>query len=336
MTAQELDQRVEPFALPDKIRYALAVSLQDGTKKALNNSSCPYWIQSELKRKANADERFAHQYDPVPRNRPLKQLLKDYTTKGHIVKARAELKKRVPFASFSEQKQILCAFFENISMDRQFALRFLDANWDDFYTPYVERAWQLFHEWQSAKVIVHHFPLEFIQANQEALARDYNYLQMRLRLPADAPIDRARLADSAYLYLCARQSIPVSDEEAELILYQNTLDTIGAAYIRATILDLRTISSMVWSLGVLEKTEILLRFVDFQKALDSLVIDKQWEEVRVMFSNLPMSLDFSTYDQAIAVEANRMNNIQSEDPFDWDAYIDEQVVAEQLSFDNPF
>ena len=336
MTAQELDNRVDPYSLPDKIRYALAVSLHDETLIAQDNNSCPYWIQSELKRKATADERFAHQFDPVPRNKPLKQVLKDYTTKGRIVKARAELKKRVPFASFSEQKQILCALFENISLDRQYALRFLDTNWDEFYTPYVERAWLLFHEWQAAKVIVHHFGLEFILANQEALANDYNYLQMRLRLPADTPIDRKRLADSAYLYLCARQSIPVSDKEAEHILYQNTLNTIGAAYIRTSVLDFRTISSMVWSLGVLGKTEILLRFADFQKHLDPLVTEKKWEDIRIMFSSLPASFDFSAYDQAIAAEAKRSHSIQSNIPFDLDAYVDEHVEAERLSYYNPF
>lgn len=336
MTAQELDKRVNPYALPNKIRYALAVSLRNETLIAPDNDSCPYWILSELNRKAQADERFAHQFDPVPRNKPLKQLLKDYTTKGWIVKARDELKKRVPFASFSEQKQILCAFFENIAQDRQFTLRFLDTNWDDFYTPYVERAWHRFHEWQSAKVIVHHFPLEFILANQEALANDYSYLQTRLRLAPDAPIDRMRLADSAYLYLCARQLIPVSDEEAEHILYQGTLDTIGSAYIKTTILDFRTISSMVWSLGVLGKTEILLLFAGFQKALDPLVIGREWEDVRTMFSDLPMSLDFSVYDQAITAEANRTSSIHSDAPFDLDAYVDEHVETEQMSFDNPF
>lgn len=314
MTAEELDKRVNPFAIPNKIRYALAVSLHDETLIASDNYSCPYWIQSELKRKANADERFAHQYDPVPRNKPLKQLLKDYTTKGRIVKARAELKKRVPFVSFSEQKHILCAFFLNISIDRQFALRYLDTNWDEFYTPHVERAWHLFHEWQSAKVIVHHFPLEFILTHQDTLADDYSYLQMRLRLSSNAPKDRTRLADSAYLYLCARQSIPVSDTEAERILYQNTLNIIGAAYIK-TVLDLRTISSMVWSLGVLGKTEILLRFAAFQKSLDLLIIGKEWEDVRTMFRNLPISLDFSAFEQALAAEAKLTQSILTNPPF---------------------
>ncbi len=337
MTPQELNKRVNRFALPDKIRYALAVSLQDEILIDPDDYSFPYWVYVELSHKRKADERFAHQYDPVPRNKSIKQLLKDYTTKGRIIKARSELKKRVPFASFSEQKRILCAFFENISTDRQFSLRFLDTNWDDFYTMYVERAWQLFHDWQAAKVIVHHFPLEFIIANQEALANDYSYLQMRLRLASDAPIDRTRLTDSAYLYLCARQSISVSDEEAEHILYQGTLDSIGGvSFIRTTVLDLRTISSIVWSLGVLGKTEILLRFVDFLKTLDSLVIGKEWEDVRALFSALPMSLDFSAYDQAVAAEANFMNDILSDAPIDLDTYVDEHVEAEQMSHDNPF
>ena len=336
MTAQELDKRVQPFDLPDKIRYALAVSLRDETLIAQDNNSCPYWIQSELKRKVNADERFAQQYASAPRNKTLQQLLKDYTTKGRIIKARSELKKRVPFVSFSEQKKILCAFFENVSVDRLFALRYLDTKWDDFYTPYVEKAWRQFHEWQAAKVIVHHFPLEFIQANQEDLANDYNYLQMRLRLPAVAPIDRMRLPDSAYLYLCARQSIPVSDKKAEHILYQNTLNTIGAAHISTSVLNHRTIRSIVWSLGVLGKTEILLRFAEFIKVLDPLVISEKWEEVREKFQHLPMSLDFSAYDQAIAADAKRANSIPVDAPFDLDAYVSEQAGAEMLLYDKPF
>lgn len=336
MTAQELDKRVSSTTIPDKIRYALAISLQDETLIAPNNASCPYWIQSGLRRKAEADERFAQQYAPAPRNKTVEQLLKDYTTKGRIIKARSELKKRMPFVSFSEQKKILCAFFENVSVDRQFALRFLDTNWDDFYIPYVERAWRLFHEWQAAKVIVHHFPLDFIQANQEALTNDYSYLQMRLCLPADAPIDRTRLADSAYLYLCARQSILVSDTESEYILYQNILNTIGTAHISTSVLDLRTISSIVWSLGVLGKTKILLCFADFLKALDPLVIAEEWEDVREMFRHLPMSLDFSTYDQNIAADAKRSSSIPSEIPFDLDAYIGEHTGAEMLLYDKPF
>ncbi len=93
---------------------------------------------------------------------------------------------------------------------------------------------------------------------------------------------------------------------------------------------------MVWSLGGLGKTEILLRFADFQKALDLLVIGREWKDVRAMFSNLPISLDFSTFDQAIAAEENCTSNIYSDTPFDLDAYVDEHVEAEKMSFDNPF
>ncbi len=340
MKAQELNKRVDPDALPYKIRYALAISLHDEKLGDIDDYADPnYWIRSELEHKAKADERFAHQYDPVPRNKPLKQLLKEYTTKGSIVKARAELKKRVLYASFAEQKQILCAFFENVTLDRQFALKFLDTNYDEFYAPYVERAWRQFHEWQSAKVIVHHFPVEFIQANQEALASDYIYLQMRLRLSPDAPIDRTRLEDSAYLYLCARQSIPVPNKKAEHMLYQNVLDTIGASYIRTTVLDLRTVSSIVWSLGMLGKTEILLRFADFQKHLDPLVVEKKWEDVRAMFLSLPTSLDFTAFDRAITPRApfeQYEQPIHADIPFNLDAYIDEHVEAEQNAFDSPF
>ncbi len=51
MTPQELDKRVSPFALPDKIRYALAVSLQDEILIAPDDYSFPYWVYVELSHK---------------------------------------------------------------------------------------------------------------------------------------------------------------------------------------------------------------------------------------------------------------------------------------------
>lgn len=325
MTSQELDALV-PDGVPFKIRYALANSLQDERLADPDDYTCPYWIHNAVASKQRAFERAARQYDPVPRNRPLLQLLRDYHTKGRKIKARAELKKRVPFAAFAEQQQVLCAFLENVQTDRIFALKLIDQQWDEFYKPFVEKAWLAFGEKEAAKIIVHHFPTEYIVAQQKELAAAYNYLQVRLRLPADAPIDRERLSDSAFLYLSARLGLAVPDDEAERLFYQNMLDAIGTFYVQSpwnrqrmmtvrfpehSICDAPTISSMIWSLGILGKTDILLRFMDFQKEIYPLVVEGKWEEIKAAFLRVQPTIDTSRYDNAVIEEAVREGRLKT-------------------------
>ena len=317
MTAQELHKLVDQHTLPRKIRYALVVSLQDPSLADYSDYTVPYWINNEAQHKLKADERFAHQFDPAPRNKTIAQLMEEYATRGMKVPARVELKKRVQFVAFEEQRQVLLAFLNNVAVDRKFALKFLDGHWDEFYAQEVERIWLQHRDTEAAKLIVHHFPDAFISAHWEALAIDFNYLQVRLRLPADSPIDRERLSYSAYLYLCARQTLQVDDKEAERMFFQNALNAIGLYYIRSpwrirphwnegdslledhSLCDVPVISSMVWSLGMLGKTEILLRFNAFHEKVYPLVMQSQWEEIRAEFASLNLDLDYHVYDESI-------------------------------------
>ncbi|MBR5677901.1 MAG: hypothetical protein IKX20_07170 [Paludibacteraceae bacterium] len=303
----------EKYSPSHKIRYALVASLQDESLAEPNNFRIPSWIRVQVEHKAKADQRTIHQFDPAPRNKTTAQLLKEFDTKGMRIKARKALKERVPYVSFEEQQKILRTFFENASVDRLFALRYLDTHWDDYYTPFVEKAWHEHHEMESARVICHHFPQSFVLDNRQDLAKDYNYLQVRLRLPSSFEIDREQLSDSAYLYLCARQSIPVRDEEAEELFYKNVLNAIGYYYIRNpwrvnprwskqphitdnSLCDIPIISSMVWSLGMLGKTDILLRFVEFNKEIYPLVNQGKWQEIRDEFERRGFDFDYTMSD----------------------------------------
>ena len=337
MTAQELNNQLiqhqwtgDPYwnngehVIPGKIRYAMVLSLQDPSL-AEDRTDAPSWIYFEAKNKVKADERFAHQYDPVPRNKTIKQLMQEYNTRGMKVAARVQLKKRVEFVSFEEQKQVLLAFLDNASVDRKFALKYMDNHWDEVYAPDVVRVWLQYHDQEAAKLIVHHFPDAFILTNREALAVDFNYLQVRLRLPADFPVERERLSDSAYLYLSARQSLEVDDETAERLFYQNMLKAIGWNYVQApwrldrnwdrehkpfgeehSLCDIPIISSMVWSLGMLGKTEILIRFMEFHERIYPIIMQAKWAEVREAFAQLGLALDFSEYDKAVKDEERRL------------------------------
>jgi len=325
---------------PEKIRYALVASLGTDNPDSPYEGDYPWWVMDMANRKANADKRNLHRYDAVRRNKSIAQLLKEYHTKGKKVQARVELKQRIAYASFAEQKKVLCTFLDNASVDRLFALRHLETHWDDYFAPFVEKVWHLFHEMESARVITHHFPQDFIETHQTALAKDYLYLQVRLRLPTTAPIDRSRLSSSAYLYLCARQNLPVADAEAEQLFYQTVLDASAGYYFpKDDLCDIPAVSSMVWSLGMLRKTDILLRFIEFQKNIWPLVCEHQWDEIKIAFGQLNLPLDYSRFEQVIQEREYRQQYVDNyptvypnTDPsFDWDSYVDEHVEAEKNS-----
>ena len=286
------------YEVPEKIRYALVASLAD--LNDITRQDVPRWMVDLAMRKAKVDYRNKHRYDSVKRNKSINQLLKDYYTKGKKIKARVELKARIPYVSYAEQKIVLCIFLLSSSIDRKFALRYLETHWDDYYAPFVENAWRDYHEMEAARCITHHFPVAFIEANQDALSADYLYLQVRLRLPASAPIDRSKLSSSAFLYLCARQSLPISDKEAEKLFYQTALDVVAKYHLSTpNLCDIPEVSSMLYSLGTLGKSDILLRFVEFQRLITPYVTDEQWEDVRKTFSQLKLSLNFSRFDECL-------------------------------------
>ena len=372
MTPKELDNQIasknwtadiidntDRYLVPDKIRYALVASLHDDSLADPDRHDLPIWIHLAAQDKAKADKRTAHKFDPAPRNRTLSQLLKDYVTKGLKIKARAELKHRLPYISFEEQQIVISALCENINQDRQFALRFLDEHWDDSYTPLVTKLWHEFHDKEAAKLIVHHFPQDFIRENRFDLAAGYNYLQVRLRLPATFSISREQLSDSAYLYLCARLSIEISDEEAEALFYQNVLNAIGYRYIKSswtatpnwskhpqyfddTLCDLSVVSSMIWSLGMLGKTGILMRFTEFNKTIVPLIHETKWQEIRNEFGLLGFDFDYAKYDEAIMIREQNESMPPYYPPgynppshFDFDSFVDEHVAMENNP-DKPF
>ena len=346
MTAQELNNQFIQhewsgdsywnrgrYIIPAKIRYALVLSLQDPTLAEFNED-VPFWIYLDAGNRVKADERFAHQYDPVPRNKTIAQLMQEYNTRGMKVPARVQLKKRIEFISFEEQKQVLLAFLDNVSVDRKFALKYLDGHWDEFYVSEVERVWRQHHDKEAATLIVHHFPDDFILANHQALSIDFNYMQVRLRLPADFAVDRERLSDSAYLYLCARQSLEINDETAEHLLYQNVLKAVSWYYVKSpwhihpkgeeenhfheehSLCDISVVSSMVWSLGTLGKSEILIRFTEFHEKVYPLIMQSKWSEVRDEFAKLGFDLNYYEYDEAVKEQEQELieQNQPIEDP----------------------
>ena len=292
-----------------KMKYALAISL---TKADIDPEyGNPWWIDDAWKLRDEVAENTIHQYDPVPRNKTTRQLLEEQTVRGKVIQARKELRARMPYVAFDEQYQIILTFLAGNKTDRLFVLKFLDTHWDECYKDEVERLWNLYHEKESARVIVHHFPQQFIRENAEQLSTDYLYLQVLLRLPATLDLDRSRLTDSSYLYYCARKGIRLDDKEAKRLLYQIVADNYYWRQAKWSgkrevvpedgLYGIAAVGSAVWSLGVLRKTKILLQFYRFERKARGLR-EKDWRcGFRHELERLHIPIDFTRFDKGPAV-----------------------------------
>ncbi len=191
---------------------ALIRSLPEPEWSVLENEQTPPIVRRAIDTLRWEDAAFAHQREikDQPKYRPVDEVLADFLGKGKKQAARKELQVRLPYLTTYEQKQIIYAFLDTeVKTDRVFVLKYLDTHFDPMYMKAVEVVWSLHHDFESAKVLTHYASDEFIAENFEQLVQDYRYLPVRLRMPADYPVDRFKFQFwHEYLYLCARQHLP--------------------------------------------------------------------------------------------------------------------------------
>jgi len=215
-----------------------------------------YWEKNALLHHREIKER--------PKYRPVDEVLADFYGKGKKQAARKELQVRLPYLTAYEQKQIIYAFLDtSVKTDRVFVLKYLDTHFDPMYIKAVEVVWELYHDFEAAKVLTHYASDEFIANNFEQLATDYRYLPVRLRMSPDYPVDRSRLEWHELIHLCARQHLPLTEQEAFAIL-SNTINLqLMREYVvfeGGSLLRLSYVIAIVWALGELGFTDILVRF----------------------------------------------------------------------------
>ena len=212
------------------------------------------------------DAAFAHQREikEQPKYRPVKELLHDFQGTGNRQKARKEMQVRLRYLTAYEQKQILYAFMDSLAkIDRDFACKYLDKYYDPMYQLALETIWGLHHDFEAAKVVTHYASDEFIKAHFDELANDYRYLPVRLRMPADYPVDRSQLEWHELILLCARQHLSITEEEAFAILsnvIHLQLIRENVAFEGNSLLRLAYVSAVLWALGELGFQDLVLRF----------------------------------------------------------------------------
>ena len=266
---------------------ALIRSLPESEWSALQNDQLPPIVHRAINTLYWEDNALAHQYDikEQPKYRPVDQVLADYLGKGKKQAARKELQVRLPYLTADEQKQIIYAFLDTeVKTDRLFVLKYLDKHFDLMYLKAVEVVWDLYHDFEAAKLLTHYASDEFIAEHFEQLVEDYRYLPVRLRMPADYPVDRFKFQHwHEYLYLCARQHLPITGKQAFSIL-SNTIHLRllqeNMAFEGASLFRLSYMFPILWSLGELGFIGIILRFYLEVERTKPLFKTGDWDDIR--------------------------------------------------------
>lgn len=269
---------------------ALIRTLPESEWSVLENAQTPPVVRRAINTLYWEDDAFARQHEikEQPKYRPVDEVLADFHGTGKKQAARKELQVRLPYLTAYEQKQIIYAFLDTeVKTDRVFVLKYLDTHFDPMYMKAVEVVWGLHHDFEAAKVLTHYASNEFIAENFEQLVQDYRYLPVRLRMPADYPVERRFQYWHEYLYLCARQHLPITEKVAFSIL-SNTihlqLSLVNMAFEGASLIRLPFIFPILWSLGELGFIGIILRFYLEDERTKPLFKTGDWDEIRESIS----------------------------------------------------
>ena len=244
---------------------ALIRTLPESEWSVLENAQTPPVVRRAINTLYWEDDAFARQREikEQPKYRPVDEVLADFHGTGKKQAARKELQVRLPYLTAYEQKQIIYAFLDNMKA--------------------VEVVWNLHHDFEAAKLLTHYASDEFITEHFEQLVQDYRYLPVRLRMPADYPVERRFQYWHEYLYLCARQHLPITEKVAFSIL-SNTIHLRllqeNMAFEGASLFRLSFMFPILWSLGELGFIDIILRFYLENERTKPLFMIGNWDDIR--------------------------------------------------------
>ena len=301
-----------------KILRALVCTLTPQQRQTLHDksSSLPVFarILSSLQWEEENTANLSVRSEPLPKYRNVKVLIRDFLNpdSGRRHSSRLELQKRLMFLSAHEQKQTILAFMQTgKKTDRIFVSHFLDEHYDPQYNEQIVALWTQYHDFTTAKLIVHHFPDDFIAQHHETLSKDYRYLPVRLRLPANSTVDRSQMDEYEWLFLCAKQGLTVTQQEAYTVLTYSVYSNLQV-YVQGNVSfssnfslnKMRHIESVIWALGHLGFYDIIMQFNEINQKTKPIFASVSSDEsckqavkqaLEVLHNDLPPStLDLGT------------------------------------------
>lgn len=252
--------------------WSLINSLSDEVKEILltsEDNDAVHHVLWGMEYNANTNE------DAVlpPKYGTIQQTIENFKTKGSRQNARKELRIRLPYMSYAEQEEIIRLMVDGAKIDRQWICQYLRKNWDDVHLPTVISLFEKYKEREAAFLVVKHASIEYVQEHEQELIVATSYLQVRLRYPSSAPINKELLSADEILYLFAKQNIDFEKYSK----YANINDTISnvilAAYHNAYrygrpyegFLSLPAVRRLNWCLSQLHQTSIILQIIKVER-----------------------------------------------------------------------
>ena len=158
------------------------------------------------------------------KNKPLKVLLDMFTDKKSkcVATSRVALKDRFYCASYADQCKILRAFLASTAAsDRDWAYRILYKNWYPTLGKDVQTLWESKHELRCEWVVVKHFPKEYLYNNVDAFTQQsYKFVCVKLAGFKDFKMNRFKLSEFDYIYVCAYSGVYIEKQRVENYLYK--------------------------------------------------------------------------------------------------------------------
>ena len=158
--------------------------------------------------------------EPVQKNNaPIETLLEAFQNNDE--ESAMELECRFYGQSSEVQMRIIKAFLNGNEDNRRTCYWWLlGAWWDDAIIPDIEKIWETYREPLCLRVMAHRFPLSFVFAHQEEIAKE-NYMWLCLRLASEKGfvIDKSKLTRKQYGRVLGSNHIHLSDDEADNLLF---------------------------------------------------------------------------------------------------------------------
>jgi hypothetical protein len=190
--------------------------LLDSFKKSLDD----FTLTEEEREIIEPSEDEEVRQEPLQNNAPIEALLTAFQNNNEESVSK-ELEYRFYGQSHEVQMRIIKAFLNGNEDNRRSCYWWLLGDWwDDAIIPDIEKTWETYGEPLCLRVITHRFPLSFVFAHQEEIAKEnYVWLCLRLASEKDFVIDKSKLTRKQYGRILASNHIHLSDDEADDLLF---------------------------------------------------------------------------------------------------------------------
>lgn len=193
---------------------------------------------------------------------------------------RLELHARNKFSSEKDRRRIIEVFLAGNKTDRVYAYNQLYQNWDKYFFDKIISIYDQYHDGESLKLFIKHFPKSYLQDKFDAIAKHYNYSYAYYCMGAECVdrIDKSKVYPAEYLRLMATFKKKVPCQEAEDLLYGTIVEHLYQflsyyGHDNASLLSVWDVKYIVRAMGGMGMKDSLISFVRICSQAEKILFD---------------------------------------------------------------